>query len=65
MRVWPGHPYPLGATWDGPGVNFAMFSEHATRVELCFFDRARARTQESERIALPEQTDHGLARLSA
>src|SRR5205823_3552054 len=29
MRVWPGHPYPLGATWDGAGVNFALFSEHA------------------------------------
>ncbi|MBX3440573.1 MAG: hypothetical protein KF861_23990, partial [Planctomycetaceae bacterium] len=35
MRVWPGKPYPLGATWDGEGVNFALFSEHATRVELC------------------------------
>ena len=40
MRVWPGHPYPLGATWDGAGVNFALFSEHATKVELCLFDSA-------------------------
>ena len=38
MRVWPGSPYPLGATWDGLGVNFAIYSEHATGVELCLFD---------------------------
>jgi len=38
MAVWPGQPYPLGATWDGEGVNFALFSEHATKVELCIFD---------------------------
>lgn len=56
MRVWPGRPYPLGATWDGAGVNFALFSEHAEKVELCLFDSADAK-QESERIALPEQTD--------
>jgi len=37
MRVWPGQPYPLGATWDGQGVNFAIFSESATGVELCLF----------------------------
>ena len=36
--VWPGTPYPLGATWDGEGVNFAVFSEHAERVDLCLFD---------------------------
>jgi isoamylase len=35
MRVWPGRPYPLGATFDGMGVNFALFSENATKVELC------------------------------
>jgi len=56
MRVWPGDPYPLGATWTGVGVNFAIFSEHATKVELCLFDSPDA-TQESERIALPEHTD--------
>lgn len=56
MRVWPGRPYPLGATWDGSGVNFAIFSENAERVELCLFDSASA-TQESLRINLPEQTD--------
>jgi glycogen operon protein len=37
-RVWPGRPYPLGATWDGEGVNFALFSEHAEGVELCLYD---------------------------
>ena len=54
-RVWPGAPYPLGATWDGQGVNFALFSEHAERVELCLFDPGGRR--EVERIPLPEQTD--------
>ena len=38
MRTWPGTPYPLGATWDGWGTNFALFSEVADRVELCLFD---------------------------
>src|SRR5690349_516975 len=56
MRVWPGQPYPLGATWDGAGVNFAVFSEHATSVELVLFESRRAKA-ESHRITLPEQTD--------
>ncbi|HZT77366.1 MAG TPA: glycogen debranching protein GlgX [Vicinamibacterales bacterium] len=56
MRVWPGEPYPLGATWTGVGVNFALFSAHATKVELCLFDSPEA-TQERERIPLTEQTD--------
>ena len=38
LRVWRGNPYPLGATWDGSGVNFAIFSEHAEDVDLCLFD---------------------------
>ncbi|MBF0393009.1 MAG: glycogen debranching protein GlgX [Alphaproteobacteria bacterium] len=54
-RVWPGAPYPLGATWDGHGVNFALFSAHAERVELCLFDPRGGR--EIERISLPEYTD--------
>jgi isoamylase len=54
-RIWPGSPYPLGATWDGNGVNFALFSAHAERVELCLFDRRGLR--EVERIPLPEYTD--------
>src|SRR3954471_23864316 len=55
MRVWPGSPYPLGANWVGTGVNFALFSAHATKVELCLFDRPDA-TQETARIPLPEKT---------
>lgn len=55
-RLWPGRPCPLGATWDGSGVNFALFSEHATRVELCLFDSPDAR-EESACIPLREQTD--------
>ena len=38
IDIWPGTAYPLGATWDGSGTNFAVFSEHATRIELCLFD---------------------------
>ena len=64
LRVWPGSPYPLGATWDGVGVNFALFSEHATRVELCLFDSRRRRSRVADDPAA--RTDrHGLARLSA
>ena len=54
--VWPGKPYPLGATWDGEGVNFALFSEHAEGVELCLFDNSGQR--EMQRLMLPEYTDH-------
>jgi glycogen operon protein len=54
-RVWPGRPYPLGATYDGAGTNFSVFSEAATRVELCLFDRAGDGASE-ERIELSEQT---------
>jgi isoamylase len=42
MRIWPGMAYPLGATWDGSGTNFALFSEAAERVELCLFDEEGA-----------------------
>jgi len=56
MRVWPGRPYPLGATWDGEGVNFALFSENATGVELCLFDQA-PQDKESHRIRVEERTD--------
>jgi isoamylase len=56
LRVWPGSPSPLGATWDGEGVNFALFSEHATAVELCLFERALDAT-ETARIPLRERTD--------
>ncbi|MEM8612175.1 MAG: glycogen debranching protein GlgX [Cyanobacteria bacterium P01_H01_bin.105] len=52
--VWPGRSHPLGATWDGQGTNFAIFSENATAMELCLFD-----LQGNERrVALPEVTNH-------
>jgi pullulanase/glycogen debranching enzyme len=74
MRVWPGQPYPLGATWTGLGVNFAIYSAYATRVELCLFDSSDAVAPPSV-VPLPEHTnmpvhhhaydrhlvDHGLA----
>jgi glycogen operon protein len=53
--ILPGRPYPRGATWDGEGVNFALFSEHAGRVELCLFD-PDGKT-EVQRIVMREQTD--------
>jgi glycogen operon protein len=53
--VWPGQPYPLGATWDGEGVNFALYSEHAEKVDLCLFDDSGRR--ELLRVPLAEQTD--------
>ena len=51
MRIWPGNSYPLGATYDGGGTNFALFSEVADRVELCLFDDDGTET----RIDLPER----------
>lgn len=57
LTVLPGRPYPLGATFDGAGVNFALFTENATRVELCLFYNGM-NTQEHTRITLPEYTDH-------
>ena len=54
LRVEPGLPHPLGATWDGGGVNFALFSANATKVELCLFDPKGKR--ETDRIELPEYT---------
>ncbi len=54
-RLAPGAPYPLGATWDGLGTNFAVFSANATRIDLCLFDPQGRR--EVKRLTLPEQTD--------
>ncbi len=56
MKRWPGRPYPQGATWDGEGVNFALFSENATGVELCLFDH-KDHEKESHRIWMEERTD--------
>ena len=52
MEIWPGRPFPPGATWDGGGANFSLFSENADSVELCLFDDAGNET----RLALPEIT---------
>ena len=56
VKIWLGYPYPLGATWLGNGVNFAIFSENATSVDLCLFDNIDA-PQENIRIPMTEQTD--------
>ncbi len=56
MKIWPGRPYPLGATWDGQGTNFALFSEGASNVELCLFDAPDA--PERTTVVLPETTAH-------
>ena len=58
MEIWPGKAYPLGATFDGSGTNFALFSEVAERIELCLFDvsargRARGKVKET-RVELTE-----------
>ena len=55
-KMLPGCPYPLGASWDGVGVNFAIFSERAERIELCLFDSNTEK--EVERITLPERTTY-------
>jgi len=51
-EIWPGRPFPLGATWDGGGTNFSLFSENAERVELCLFDD----TGHETRLGLQERT---------
>jgi isoamylase len=58
MEIWPGRPFPLGATWDGEGTNFSLFSENAERVELCLYDPddTEHRVELTERTAL---TWHG------
>src|SRR5881398_3066092 len=56
IKTWLGYPYPLGATWLGNGVNFALFSEHATSVDLCLFDSMESR-EENVRIPVREHTD--------
>lgn len=57
IKSYPGIPYPLGATWDGEGVNFALFAENATGVELCLFDKRMGETQ-SASIPMIERTHH-------
>ncbi len=55
-KIWPGQPYPLGAAWDGQGVNFALFSTHATGVDVCLFDPEQP-ARETARYKLPEYTN--------
>ena len=52
VQIWPGEPFPLGATWDGEGTNFSVFSEVATAIDLCLFDE----NGREERVRLPEVT---------
>ena len=54
-RIAAGSPHPLGATWDGRGTNFALFSASAEKVELCLFDKSGR--NEIDRVALPERTE--------
>ena len=54
IEVWPGRSHPLGATWNGEGTNFALFSENATGVLLCLFNDAGEETQ----IRLPQVTNY-------
>src|SRR6476660_3926684 len=56
-KQYPGYPFPLGANWDGQGVNFALYSDNATAVELCLFDEDN-NTTESARIRVKERTNH-------
>lgn len=56
LIICKGKPYPLGATWDGEGVNFAIFSENAEKIELCLFDSVRS-LKETVRIEMPEYTN--------
>src|SRR5690606_5899663 len=53
--IYPGKPYPLGATWDGEGVNFSLYAENATKVQVCLFDSDAADAHE-EKITLTERT---------
>ena len=55
-KILPGRPYPLGATWDGAGTNFAIYSEFAEWVELCLFDQVDG--PQTARIRLPERTTY-------
>ena len=57
ITVYPGSPFPLGATWNGNGVNFALYAENATGVELCLFNSPEEKA-ESVKIKIEERTHH-------
>jgi len=61
MRLWPGTPYPLGATWDGGGTNFAVFSEAAEAVELCLFDAGDDGSASPDPTTPPKRTETRIA----
>ena len=66
FRVWPGLPYPLGATWDGAGTNFALFSAHAEKVELCLFDDDGERRSHASRCpSTPTRSGTAICRTCA
>src|SRR6266498_3849918 len=57
FTVYPGSPFPLGASWDGKGVNFAIYAENATSAELCLFETKEDK-RESAKIKIEERTHH-------
>lgn len=57
LTIYPGRPFPLGATWEGEGVNFALYAENATGVDLCLFDEEYGST-ETARIRVREVSHH-------
>src|SRR5438552_3555750 len=57
VRVWPGTPYPLGATWDSKGINFAIFSENATAVNLVLYESTQA-SEPKDTVPFREKTGH-------
>jgi glycogen operon protein len=57
IATYPGAPYPLGATWDGEGVNFALYAENATRVDLCLFDEPKD-SGETASVRLADRSNH-------
>ena len=61
IKTFPGKPFPLGATWDGNGVNFTLYSENATAVELCLFEMENEE-KECLKLNITEQTDIWISR---
>jgi isoamylase len=57
LRVQPGKPYPLGASWDGAGVNFAVYAPYATAVKICLFESAKSRAEMCPSVLLPSESD--------
>ncbi len=60
ITVYPGHPYPLGATWDGNGVNFAIYADNATKVELCLFNNKSSKKSRQKLSLQSEPIKYGM-----